>query len=110
MEMQFRTFPAFQGELIGNKAKHGKLSGDGGPKSPIGKVLIAAGAEPIPQRKQIEKLIKSDNDKFFEMFYAEYLQAGEDSKIDLNEFKKAIRIFLVSPLGAHFFSFFINFT
>ena len=90
MEMQFRTFPAFQGELIGNKAKHGKLSGDGGPKSPIGKVLIAAGAEPIPQRKQIEKLIKSDNDKFFEMLYAEYLQAGEDSKIDLNEFKKKL--------------------
>ena len=27
LEIQFRTFPAFQGEIIGKEAKHGKISG-----------------------------------------------------------------------------------
>ena len=34
-EIQFRTFPAFQGEIIGKSAKHGKISGDSGPSGPI---------------------------------------------------------------------------
>ena len=34
-EIQFRTFPAFQGEIIGKDDKHGKISGDAGPLGPI---------------------------------------------------------------------------
>lgn len=90
LEMQFRTFPAFQAEIIGKNAKHGKLSGDSGESSPIGKVLVAAGAESIPPRKTIETMIKRENDKFFELFYSEYLAAGEDSKITLDDFKKKL--------------------
>ena len=90
LEMQFRTFPAFQAEIIGKQAKHGKLSGDSGANSPIGKVLTGAGAEPIPPRKEITNMIKRENDKFFELFYGEYLAAGEDSKVTLEEFKKKL--------------------
>lgn len=90
LEMQFRTFPAFQAEIIGNKAKHGKLSGDSGIASPIGKILEKVGVRDFPSRKEITKMIKKENNKFFEMFYSEYLSAGEDSKITLNNFKKQL--------------------
>ena len=90
LEMQFRTFPAFQAEIIGGKAKHGKLSGDSGITSPIGKVLQAAGVREFPTRTEIANLIKRENDKFFEMLYAEYLNAGEDSKVTLDDMKKKI--------------------
>ena len=74
-EMQFRTFPAFQGEIIGKTAKHGKLSGDSGATGPIGRVMKSVGAESIPPRKEITTLIKSKNDDFMKMFYNEYSQA-----------------------------------
>jgi len=35
-------------------------------------------------------MIKRENDKFFEMFYSEYLSAGEDSKVTLDDFKKKL--------------------
>jgi hypothetical protein len=76
-EIQFRTFPAFQGEIIGKSAKHGKISGDAGPTGPIGIVMKKVGSTPIPPRKEITTLIKGDIDKFFQMFFSEYLRAGE---------------------------------
>ena len=76
-EIQFRTFPAFQGEIIGRVAKHGKVSGDAGPQGPIGIIMKKVGANPIPARRGISNLIRQDKDKFFEMFYNEYLRAGE---------------------------------
>ena len=90
LEMQFRTFPAFQAEIIGGKAKHGKLSGDSGINSPIGKVLQGVGIREFPTRTEITNLIKRENDKFFEMLYAEYLNAGEDSKVTLDDMKKKL--------------------
>jgi hypothetical protein len=90
LEMQFRTFPAFQAEIIGKQAKHGKLSGDSGITSPIGKVLKGAGVTEFPTRKSVTDMIKRENDKFFEMFYSEYLSAGEDAKVTLDDFKKKL--------------------
>jgi len=85
-EIQFRTFPAFQGEIIGKVAKHGKISGDAGPTGPIGIVMKKAGATPIPKRKDIERMIKSERKNFFKLFYNEYLRAGE-KKISLKQFE-----------------------
>jgi len=90
LEVQFRTFPAFQGEIIGAKAKHGKISGDAGPTGPIGLVMKKAGAEPIPRRKDIETLIKNDRTKFMEMFYSEYGQTKE-KQMSLQEFTKKLK-------------------
>ena len=90
LEMQFRTFPAFQAEIIGGKAKHGKLSGDSGITSPIGKVLKAVGVRDFPTRTEVTNMITREKDKFFEMLYAEYLNAGEDSKVTLDDMKKKL--------------------
>ena len=84
LEMQFRTFPAFQGEIIGKNAKHGKLSGDGGPKGPIGIVMAQSGAEPIPARKEVTSMIRKDRERFFDKFYEEYLYSG--GKVKKEEF------------------------
>ena len=86
LEIQFRTFPAFQGEIIGKDAKHGKLSGDGGPKGPIGIVMSQSGAEPIPARKDVSSMIRKNREKFFDKFYEEYLKSG--GKVKKEEFIK----------------------
>ena len=90
LQIQFRTFPAFQGEIIGGKAKHGKISGDSGPTGPIGLVMKAAGANPIPQRISIARIIKSDIDKFMQMFHNEYQQSGEKD-MSLAAFTKKLK-------------------
>ena len=87
-EIQFRTFPAFQGEIIGKTAKHGKISGDSGPTGPIGIVMKKSGATPIPSRREITALIKKDKNKFFEMFFNEYLRAGETGVDTIEKFTK----------------------
>ena len=76
-----------QVEIIGKDAKHGKISGDAGPLGPIGIVMKKVGANPIPARKDITKMIKSDNDKFFNLFYNEYLRAGQKN-IPIEKFKE----------------------
>lgn len=86
LEIQFRTFPAFQGEIIGKSAKHGKISGDGGPRGPIGIVMKQVGADPIPARKEITAMIRRERDKFFAMFYNEYVRSG--GKVGKEEFIK----------------------
>ena len=40
-------------------------------------IMKKVGANPIPARRGISNLIRQDKDKFFEMFYNEYLRAGE---------------------------------
>jgi hypothetical protein len=90
LQIQFRTFPAFQGEIIGGKAKHGKISGDAGSSGPIGLVMMAAGANPIPRRKEIEGIIKKDIDKFMQMFHKEYQQSGEKN-MSIEEFTKKLK-------------------
>ena len=86
LEVQFRTFPAFQGEIIGKSAKHGKISGDGGPKGPIGIVMKQVGADPIPARKEVTTMIRRERDKFFDLFYNEYVRSG--GKVKKEEFIK----------------------
>ena len=86
LQIQFRTFPAFQGEIIGRTAKHGKISGDGGPISPIGVVMKQVGAKPIPARKEITGMIRRERDKFFKLFYAEYIRSG--GKVSEKDFIK----------------------
>ena len=86
-EIQFRTFPAFQGEIIGKVAKHGKISGDGGPTGPIGIVMKKVGAKPIPPRKDVTRMIKSNYNNFMKLFYNEYLRAGQKN-IPLKQFEQ----------------------
>ena len=86
LEIQFRTFPAFQGEIIGKEAKHGKISGDGGPNGPIGIVMKQVGAKPIPARKEITTMIRREKDRFFALFYGEYVRSG--GKVTKEEFIK----------------------
>ena len=90
-EIQFRTFPAFQGEIIGKTAKHGKISGDAGPTGPIGIVMKKSGATSIPTRREITTLIKRDRDEFFQMFFNEYLRAGETGVDTIEEFTKKFK-------------------
>ena len=90
-EIQFRTFPAFQGEIIGKTAKHGKISGDAGPAGPIGIVMKKSGATSIPPRREITTLIKRDRDEFFQMFFNEYLRAGETGVDTIEKFTKKFR-------------------
>ena len=90
-EIQFRTFPAFQGEIIGKTAKHGKISGDAGPAGPIGIVMKKSGATSIPPRREITTLIKRDRDEFFQMFFDEYLRAGETSVDTIEKFTKKFK-------------------
>tara|TARA_Y100000114_G_C11731316_1_gene313744 strand:+ start:21 stop:1385 length:1365 start_codon:yes stop_codon:yes gene_type:complete len=86
-EIQFRTFPAFQGEIIGKVAKHGKISGDGGSSGPIGIVMKKVGAKPIPPRKDVTRMIKSNYNNFMKLFYNEYLRAGQKN-IPLKQFEQ----------------------
>ena len=86
LEIQFRTFPAFQGEIIGKSAKHGKISGDGGPTGPIGIVMKQVGADPIPARKKITAMIRRERNKFFDLFYNEYVRSS--GKVKKEEFIK----------------------
>jgi len=86
LEIQFRTYPAFQGEIIGKTAKHGKVSGDGGPTGPIGILMKQVGAKPIPARKEITQMIRKERDKFFKLFYGEYVRSG--GKVSEKEFVK----------------------
>jgi len=90
-EIQFRTFPAFQGEIIGKTAKHGKLSGDSGPTGPIGVIMKKSGATSIPPRREITTLIKRDKDKFFQMFFNEYIRAGEKGVDTIEKFTKKFK-------------------
>ena len=66
------------------------MTGDSGITSPIGKVLLKYCIREFPTRTEVTNLIKRENDKFFEKLYAEYLNAGEDSKVTLDDMKKKI--------------------
>jgi len=76
-EIQFRTFPTFQCEIIGKTAKHGKVSGGEGSKSIMGQLMSAVGATPLPNQKEIVAMYRKEFDKFVDLFYAEYQTAGQ---------------------------------
>ena len=52
--------------------------------------MNAAGANPIPQRISIARIIKSDIDKFMQMFHNEYQQSGEKD-MSLAAFTKKLK-------------------
>lgn len=66
-QMQFRTFPTFQCEIIGKSAKHGKI-GHGG----IDAALYATIRDKTDNRKQLESSIKKDRESFLKKFYGFY--------------------------------------
>jgi hypothetical protein len=80
-EMQFRTYPTFQCEIIGNKAKHGKVSHGG-----IDAALYAVTRDKTENRKQLEAFIKKDRDAFLDKFYGFY-DGAVDNPVDKETFK-----------------------
>lgn len=70
-EMQFRTFPEFQCEIIGKKAKHGKVS-----QGPIRNILILAGGKSFEERKVLFSDLKGDREKYLQKFYYECSQSS----------------------------------
>jgi hypothetical protein len=66
-QIQFRTFPTFQCEIVATKAKHGKVSYGG-----ISEAMKLAVGRPLTDKKVIERLFKSSPDKFYTQFYQNY--------------------------------------
>lgn len=73
VEIQFRTFPTFQCEVIGKKAKHGKVSHGG-----IDAALYATTRDKTENRKQLEAYIKKDREGFLDKFYGFYTSAVQN--------------------------------
>ena len=67
IQMQFRTFPTFQCEIIGKKAKHGKVSYGG-----ISDAMKDAVGRPLTDKKTLETLYKKDPDLFLKQYYQMY--------------------------------------
>jgi hypothetical protein len=84
VEIQFRTFPTFQCEVIGKKAKHGKVSHGG-----IDSALYATTRNKTEARKTLEAEIKKDREGFLDKFYGFY--SGEvTNPVDRQEFSKKL--------------------
>lgn len=81
-EIQFRTFPTFQCEIIGQKAKHGKVSHGG-----IDAALYAVTRDKTENRKQLESYIKKDRESFLNKFYGFY-DGAVDRPVDRETFGK----------------------
>ena len=84
VEIQFRTFPTFQCEVIGKKAKHGKVSHGG-----IDSALYATSRNKTENRKTLEAEIKRDREGFLDKFYGFY-SGAVDSPVDRQEFGKKL--------------------
>ena len=78
-EIQFRTFPTFQAEVIGRSAKHGKVSGGAGATSLMGQMMKQAGATPIEDQKTLVAMFRRDNKAFMQKWYAAYQQSPNPS-------------------------------
>tara|TARA_X000001316_G_C921995_1_gene36705 strand:+ start:1266 stop:2567 length:1302 start_codon:yes stop_codon:yes gene_type:complete len=87
-EIQFRTFPTFQAEIIGGKAKHGKVSGGSGNASLMGKMMIEAGANSIEDQKTLVAMFRRDRDKFMAKWYEAY-NKSPNKAMKNDEFLKA---------------------
>ena len=75
-QIQFRTFPTFQCEIVGKKAKHGKVSYGG-----ISDAMKNAVGRPLTQKKVIEQMLKNKPDMFYDNFWKNYSMTSEkDSK------------------------------
>ncbi len=89
-EIQFRTFPTFQGEIgSGNKAKHGKVSGGAGSKSLMGQMMVQAGATPIEDQKALVRMFRSQKDQFMQKWYDAYTKSP-NPPMTFDEFIKEV--------------------
>jgi len=71
-QLQFRTFPTFQCEIIGNKAKHGKVSYGG-----ISDAMKQATGRPLTPKKNVEQMLKRKPDMFYDNFWKNYSMTTE---------------------------------
>ena len=78
-EIQFRTFPTFQAEIIGKSAKHGKVSGGAGERGMMGQMMKQAGATPLEDQKTLVTMFRRDNKAFMQKWYAAYEQSPNSS-------------------------------
>lgn len=69
-EIQFRTFPTFQAEIGGKKAKHGKVS-----QGNIDNILFELTGKKLHDRKLLETEIKGSRDIFLNRFFSMYASA-----------------------------------
>ena len=83
IQMQFRTFPTFQCEIIGKKAKHGKVSYGG-----ISDAMQDAVGRPLTDKKTLETLYKKDPDSFLKQYYQMYSKIS--GAVDEDAFRKAL--------------------
>jgi hypothetical protein len=71
-QLQFRTFPTFQCEIIGNKAKHGKVSYGG-----ISDAMKEASGRPLTNKRIIEQMLQKKPDMFYDNFWKNYSMTDE---------------------------------
>lgn len=84
-EMQFRTFPEFQCEIIGKDAKHGKVS-----QGQIRKLLQLAGGKTLEDRKTLFSELRN-RDKFLEKFYYQFTQSDLTPKLSFDKLKEELQ-------------------
>lgn len=82
LQIQFRTFPTFQCEIIGKDAKHGKLS-----HGPIDSALYATTRSMTDNRRNLESMIKKNREEFLKKFYGFY-NSAVDRPVDYDTFSK----------------------
>lgn len=84
-EIQFRTYPTFQCEIIGKTAKHGKVS-----EGMISTLMQKVGTKPLTPKADLVRLFRSNKDKFYEDMYRLYMTTGEKA-MTLDEFKENLK-------------------
>lgn len=80
-EIQFRTFPTWQGEIKGKTANHGKVSG--GPLKTI--ISKFESSEKMDAQSTVEAWIRSKNKQFYKDFYG-YYKSVESKPMSEKEF------------------------
>lgn len=76
-QLQFRLFPTFQCEIIGKKAKHGKVSFGG-----ISDAMKEATGRPLTQKKVVEQLLLKNPQQFYDNFWKNYSMTTEKESKD----------------------------
>lgn len=85
-EIQFRTFPEFQCEILGKSAKHGKVS-----QTQIRNILNIAGGKSFEERKQLFIDLNKDRDSFLQKFYYEYSNSKLTKSMPFNKFEEGLK-------------------
>lgn len=83
-EVQFRTYPEFQCEIIGKSAKHGKVS-----FGKIQEILRDVGAPQLEDRNDIRREWREDKSKLSAKWHGLYSQTKEQ-KMTLAEFNEKV--------------------